>query len=405
MSRSLPRHAGLASVIEAFPWYRQSLLGDFDSCALATKWRLESRSLTNHAQARGILFHRYAGEVLRTLRRTGEVEMPVAEALEILYEVCAQRNVDDRDVVVVPAYERRLLRILAISLVWDRATRAPRGWDMRRLIDIERRLFAHVEYPNPDGGSPIRRQITGQPDALIADPATEANGNTSGAIVLDWKTTRQPPPKSPHGEPKHDDPSHISQLGYFQQRVYALLVFNTYEAVERVTLREFYPLAGEARKATLFRDDLEHVERELGTLVELLDRAVKGGSRSRLWQPSPGRHCGYCPRPGQCPIPREEREEGAITSPQQAARWAAEMVVAERVKDHRRKGLKTYVDEHGGEPVPVKSGKGRYQVGWTVDAGGRRTFKVHPAEDSDRGPDDPNLEAAFRQAAERQRAA
>lgn len=171
----------LAGVIEAFPALRQSLLGEFDSCRLATRWSLEGVPSTNPAQARGILFHRFAGEVLRTLSATGETSIPVAEALEILYEVCAQRDVPDAEVVLCPAEERRLLRILAIKFVTQNV------WQMDRLMAIEERLYADVDYVGP-GGDVVTRRITGQPDALLADPP-------DGLIVLDWKTTQSPPPE------------------------------------------------------------------------------------------------------------------------------------------------------------------------------------------------------------------
>lgn len=385
---ALPARAP-AEVIEAFPHLRQSLLAEFDSCPLMTRFGLESPDVTSPAQARGILFHRFAAEVLRTLQRTGESRVPVAEALEILYEVCAQRDVPDGEVVACPARERRLLRIAAIKFASENEFR------MERLIDVERRLFADLEYPSPDGGI-VRRRVTGQPDALIADPP-------DGAVVLDWKTTLQPPPRY-KGERETDHAQGVSYLGYFQQRVYALLVVRNYPAVQRVTLREFYPLAGEARSAVVLAVDLEHVERELAAVCEQLDRALAGGSASPLWQPSPGRHCSYCPRPGACPIEHEDRRDGAVTSRAQAERYAAEMVVADRVRDHRREALKAWVEVHG--PVPVKSGKGRYEVRFKRNkTGGGKTFGVHVPEASDRGPEDPSLEAAFAEAAARRSAA
>lgn len=386
--RTLPARTP-AEVLEAFPHLRQSLLADFDSCRLMTRFGLEVADFNTPAQARGILFHRFAAEVLRTLRRTGEVMIPVQEALAVLREVVAQRDVPDHEVVTVPAGERRLLRIAAIKFAHENEFR------MDRLIDVERRLYARLPVQDAEGNR-VDRIVTGQPDALIADPP-------DGAVVLDWKTTLQPPARY-SGEQEDPGPSGVSYLGYFQQRMYALLVMHNYSAVQRVTLREFYVLKSEARTATVHRADLEHVEDELAALAEQLDRALAAGGESQLWHPQPGKHCSYCPRPQSCPIEADVRaREGGIATRAEAARAAAEYVVAGQVKTVLHDALKPWVESYG--PISVKSSKGRYQVRWKTNKGGGRTFGVHVPEASDRGPADPDLEAAFREAAERKRAA
>lgn len=374
------------AVLEAYPHHRQSRLGEFDNCALAARFGLEGYAYNNAAQARGILFHRYAAEVLRTLRQTGELLIPTEEAMAILYEVSAQRDVPDHDVVIVPARERRMLRMCALKF-------AGKPFNMTKLIDIERRLFATVKYNGPDGV--VERQITGQPDALVADPP-------DGAVVLDWKTTPKAP--SEYGGKETDTPEGVSYMGYWQQRFYALLVMENYPAVQRVTLREYYVLPGEVRTATVHRHQLEHIEREIAVQVELMDRALTGGSKSELWRPSPGKHCTYCPRPNACPIEQEARGDGAVTSLAAAKRYAAELVVALRVKDTRREALNAWVDVHG--PVPVKSGKERLEYRWKpYSTGNGGSYGLHVPAESDRGPNDADLEAAFLEAAARAKAA
>lgn len=384
----------MEAVWEAFPHFRQSMLGDFDSCRLMTLFGLLGYPYNNAAQARGIVFHRFAAEVLRTLARTGERRLPVAEALEVLYEVAAQRDVPDEDVVTLPAAERRLLRIAAIKFAAENEFR------MDRLIDVERRLFATLRYPDADGVM-VERQITGQPDAIVADPNPH-DPEDGGAIILDWKTTLQPPPRYTGEQPDTD--AGVSYLGYFQQRFYALLVMSEYPAVQRVTLREYYVLAGEARTATVHRANLEHIERELAALVEQLDRSLAAGSDSKLWEPSPGKHCGYCPKPTRCPIEEDVRlREGGIATRAQAERAAAEYTLAKHVHGVLHEALKPWVESYGS--IPVKSAKGRYEVRWKTNKGGGRTFGVHVPAASDRGPEDPDLTAAFKEAAERRRAA
>jgi hypothetical protein len=347
------------------------------------------------------LAHRYAAEVLRTLWRTGNTQMPVAEALEILYEVCAQRDVPDADVVYLPARERRYLRMFAIRLV-SSGRNELRTWNMERMLAIEERQWAKITYDSPLGGT-VERVITGQPDLTLA-------GGEDEVVVLDWKTTPRAP-AAPKVEkmrgpdfPGDDVPGNVSYEGYFQQRVYGLLELANRPNINRVTLREVYPMDPDGlqvRKATVYREDLERITRELGITTELLDRAIAGGSGSLLWKPQPGKHCSYCPRPGSCPIPREERNEGAITSMAQAEAYAAQDLVAISVHEHRRAAIKAY-HEMTGLPINVKSAKGRAQFRY---AEGSKRFDLYVPAESDRGPEDASLVHVFKDAADRRKAA
>ncbi|MCA1571684.1 MAG: PD-(D/E)XK nuclease family protein [Chloroflexi bacterium] len=407
-----------AEVQEWYPWHRQSLLADADCCMLRTKWTLEvaeayplaarmARPWDSPEAARGILAHRYAAEVLRTLWAQGNDRMPVAEALEILYETCAQRDVPDEDVVYIPARERRYLRMFAIRFVQHGKKEENAGllrrWNVERLLAIEERFWASVSYVGPDGAK-VKRTITGQPDA-------ELIGGPGELVVLDFKSTPKAPAqvpdrkRDPNGDVPGDDATgNISPEGYFQQRVYGFGLLVNRPDVDRVTLREVYPMDPDGlqvRTATVFRSDLERIERELSITVELLDRAIAGGSRSKLWKPQPGKHCNQgCPRPGLCPIPREERGDGAITGHRIAAEWAAQFVAADGLRTNRRKALKAW-HEQTGHPIPVGVDGDRYELRY---AAGTRNFGMFGVQPSGRGPEDPNLSAAFRAAAERKRA-
>jgi hypothetical protein len=380
----------LTELIAAVPAYRQSILGNADNCFLSTKYELEGSRFSNSAQAAGIVWHRFMAEFLITLRRTGETRMPVEEAMVILREVCRQRDVPPEEIVVLSAKARRLLRIALLKLV------SGQEFHMARLIDVERQLETTVTYDHPEHGH-VERRITGTPDALVADPP-------DGILCIDWKLSRAAPPPTPEDHAARDDgdPAHVSYLGYWQQRFYALLIMREFKSVERITLREFYPLLGEARTATVHRNALEHIEDEISTVVELLDRALMGGSKSPMWQPSPGRHCGFCRRPTACPLEADERAlQGGITSRAQAKKLAAEYVVTKQVGKALHEALKAHVDLHG--PLPVKSAKGRAELRWKTNKGGGRSFGLAVPDDSDRGPDDPDLAAAFTEAAERKR--
>ncbi len=309
--------------------------------------------------------------------------MPHEEVLQILYEVSRQRGVPSEDVVIVPARERRMLRMAALAL-------ADEPVDMRRLWKVEERLFATVKYTLEDGFS-VERQISGRPDAVLTDPP-------DGLIVLDWKTSPAAPAAGdqPHWTGDH---LHVSPEGYWQQRFYAYLLMTNLDWVNRVTLREYYPIPREAREARVPREALEHIEQELSVVVEFLDRALQEGGDSPIWAPSPGRHCAWCRRAVDCPIERAARAKmGGVTSAEQARQIGAEAVLSNEVYQESRKALKAW-NEATGEAIPVAAAKGRWEWRWGTNSKGGRRFDLFRAEESDRGPVDPELDAAFEDAA------
>jgi hypothetical protein len=124
-------------------------------------------------------------------------------------------------------------------------------------------------------------------------------------------------PPEPRDAPKDDDDElkGISYHGYFQQRFYGWLVMRNYPRIQHVTLREFYARKTKVRKATLSRSKMADVEAELAILAEQFDLAVMSGppaeplelGRMGRWAPSPGKHCGFCLKPGRCPIDEDAR--------------------------------------------------------------------------------------------------
>lgn len=384
MRRELPPRT-IDEVIAAYPAYRQTLLSNMDNCALSVRFDLEAIDTTNAVQARGIIFHRFAAEYLRTLKATGQTTMPHEEVMQILVEASRQRDVPDDRLVVVPARERRLLRIAALSL-------GGMNLDMRRLIAVEEKLETTVRYDHPEHG-PVERTISGTPDAILADPP-------NGAVILDWKTAPSAPAAQKtdeHGNHVQShwtgDHEHVSYQGYFQQRFYAMLMLDNYPSAERATLREYYPIPRESRNATVPRDALEHVRTEMAVIVEHLDRALEGGSDGPVWLPSPGKHCGYCSRPASCPIEREARAiEGGIASDAHAERIAAEVAVADVVRTEGLKALKNYHEDTGRE-IPVKNAKGKLAWRWDKDSGGKRRFKLCTPEPRERAADQPLADA------------
>lgn len=411
----------LDQVVERFPAIRQSTLSAFDDCALSAYFDLSHGQLwSTHPQGRGTIFHRTIAECLRTMRHPHRMEdtIPVSEALEILHETLRQERIFDpelgdyrplepEEIVRVPVRQISELRRFVSKFARDNS------FDIEKIVDVERRLSATVRYPDANGEI-VERVLTGQIDCLMYRPPVK-QGERPGALVIDWKDTWGLPPD--HSDVDEDDGSGLSWHGYFQQRFYAWLIMRNYPKVMQVTLREFYIRHTVPRPATVTRERLHLIEQELAILAQQFDAAVGQGKPPwpykletvGRWKPSPGKHCGFCLRPGQCPIEEESRGEGALSSQAGAERYAAELEVVERVRDHRLSALKVWCEAHG--PVPVRWAKGRMMAMWKPNkTGSGRRFGIHPAPVSDRTSKqeravDEKLVAAARESAHRARLA
>jgi hypothetical protein len=356
--------------VERFPFIRQSILSDFDNCALTSAFSLTyERGWSSEPAARGTLVHRCVAESLRRLV-THEDEwadrIPVDVVVDdVLPQIIRQADVPMRsedglggDVLNLP------LRTIAQARVSLKAWAAHARFTVPNIAGIERRLTTTVHYPD-EHGQAVPRPITGQIDLLLIDGVE--------ATVVDWKDTFAVPPESS-----------ISEEGFFQQRDYALHVFHKYPRVQRVTLREVYLryMAGKSRdrrgrrinpvrEATIDRYNLPELEQEFSALVERFDRAVETG----VYTATPGSHCSYCVRPQDCPIFPKARVEGRITSKDEAQRVAAELNVAEAAADQARKALRPWVRAHG--DVDVRDAKRPRVFGPVV-----RTRTIKPSTDA-----------------------
>jgi hypothetical protein len=308
----------------------------------------------------------------------------VEQGLELLLDVLAQRDVPDDEVVHLPMRELRWLRVLV--------TRWCEGgeFNAHRIVAIEERLYMKLKVPDGRGGS-YERVITGQPDVLVADPP-------DGIIVPDWKSGWAPPAKLQDEDRDRRDQSSaeksekLSDQGYAQQVVYGALVLANYPAVERVTLREAYIMAGEYREATVHRYQLERVVDIVAAIVSQIDAAFEAGPESPRWIPKAGTHCAICPGPRHCPI---KDWEGIPENDEEALLLAREWLVAEHVRKSRTPLLKGWVEHHG--PIEIDHGKGRRAVGWVLNStGSGRRFVLHEPEDAPESPFDARMEEVLR---------
>jgi predicted RNA-binding Zn-ribbon protein involved in translation (DUF1610 family) len=355
-----------AAAVLKFPRVRQSMLSAFDECALSARWEAEDRIGATTPQARGTIFHRVAAQCLLDMAKMKEGSIPVDAALAILHDVLRQddadrqcpacgstdiaRGMDARShrkcrecghefasqLMNLPLREVKDLYMVVKKFAHDTE------WDVSNLVAVEERLSATVRYPDGHGGY-VSRTVTGQLDALFAE-----HGDRD-AIVIDFKDTWALPATA-----------EVSFGGYFQQRFYALLVFDNYPSIERVTLREFYPRYSEPREATLTREALEDVRMEMAALVERFDRSWS----ERLFPPSPGKRCSFCLRPEACPIPINLRREGKIIDAADAQRTARQLVVGAAVAKQARAALQAWSDVHG--PVPIRDAKGPRVYGYVA---------------------------------------
>jgi hypothetical protein len=340
--------------------YRQSLLNGFTTCARRTKFGLlagEEHTLgwVGHTGDLGTALHAVAREILRTLYRQGEPQMPTQEAVEVMYEVVKGLP------FALPAEALDDLRWLTLAFAGYR-------WNPKRILALEEEIRVPIECP--DG---VTRTLKGQPDILVADPP-------SGLIVVDLKSGRGRP-KGPRVEPEQGEVVEGREYlaGTFQGDVYALLGLHTYPAANRVIFRELHLRSGQIRQMTLGRDELEHVERKVAVMMMQLDRAITEGPRSELWAPRPGGHCTRrCPVSRSCPVPREMRGEGGIATKPQADQAARALAVLEGQRAALISQLKAFAKDPG-NPLPMAND--HEFAGWNPPLGRGRKFGLWDVKD------------------------
>jgi hypothetical protein len=359
--------------------YRQSLLAGFETCARRTRFSLQVDGdyPTGWVESTGELgtaFHAVAAEMLRTMYRQGETQMPTEEAINVLRETYAAGD------IVLPTEDRHTLRGLVLGF-------CAFEFIPTRIVALEERLT--LDVPGPDG---VLRTVKGQPDLIMMDPP-------DGLVIVDWKSGKGKPkkPRTPdEGQVvKEGDREivygkrYLSERGHFQLDTYGLLALKgrrddgsmLMPDAQRVTLREIHLRSGEERVATLGLAELEHIEPDIGDHMAKLERAISEGPKSKLWSPRPGSHCSrQCPVERSCPIPREMRGSGALATQAQADAEARAATRAGARYDQTRDRLKAW-EEAGNPPGRVND---REEWRWDppgawVAKGGGRKFGLYPA--------------------------
>src|SRR4051794_25043904 len=192
--------------------FRQSLLASFETCPRrALHGMLIDDDLTvgrvGATADLGSAFHAVAAEILKTLYRQGEPQMPTQEAIECMYEVLGVGAWS------LPADARDDLRSIVLNFA------SYYTWTPSRILALERRLSAEIVCQDGE-----IRELTGQPDLIISDPP-------DGLVIVDWKTGRAVP-RSPRTLPPKGEAivgkQYLSDRGHYQLDIYGLLALRHY---------------------------------------------------------------------------------------------------------------------------------------------------------------------------------
>lgn len=350
---------------------RQSLLAGFELCGRRTRFALEQKGdwSTGYVEVSadlGKMFHLFAAKYLRTLWKSGAVQMERHDAEEVLWETYAEAG------FVLPSDERE-------DLLWLARGFCHFKWNATRVLALEERL--EVGLGGLDGQI---RPVTGQPDVLMSDPPR-------GLVIVDYKSGRSRPP-SPRGQRDveyAEGKQYLSERGHFQLDCYGMLALHAFPTMDYVILRELHLRTAQVREATLRREELPRVERELALHAQMLERAIDEGPKSELFRPRAGAHCArQCPVSRSCPIPREQRGVGAIATDKQQDEASEAFAVVHAQQELLRKQLKER-HEATGRAGQLSDGK---QVRWHENGSGGRSFGICDAD----APLDPKtVEAIF----------
>lgn len=340
------------------PPYRQSLIAAFDPCPRKAFYYLTEDSGSQIAAA-GTLFHRGLEAAVREMRVSGSNAIGEEHVFGLLSRALAQADVPAGDRLSIGLKDVARTRRIAEKFA-SFASRPDSPLDPALVVDQERRLHADVALPSGDVVG-----VTGQMDVVQADPP-------SGVRCIDWKTGWKRPAPA-RGD---DGTGGISELGWVQARVYALLTFSKYPSAETFEFVEVAVMWGEWRTFRTTRAESEEFRAPLAVQLSLLHDAVREGAASPAWKANPGTHCAWCPGRRDC---EAAQAVGVPDCEDDARKLAQEWILrAEKQKDARGR-LGAWVEANG--PIEVPSSNGRKAVGWDVAADGKRFFGTFSPDD------------------------
>lgn len=319
----LRQHPPVEKNVERPESLRQTTLSQFDKCPRSGYLALRyGGGVGTHAQARGTAFHMMAEEATRQMVAQGERRFPPELARDLMEQVL-QENPD----LVVPVAEHESLR----SMAWNWA----KGTELaRRPAGIERKIALDL-----DGW-----RLHGTLDLLFIEGRE--------VRIKDYKTGFVIPKQEVYERS-------------FQPQFYGLLAAEgVYEdtgervmrQIEGVHAHQLYPrhfneATGQldGRYAYFEAEDLAAFKESVRTVLRRIEHGLKTGEYPAI----AGDHCGLCPAPHECPIPKEFRRESAVTTLEEAMDTIA---VAEGLatEANRLKGyVRVYAESNELEAVPL----------------------------------------------------
>jgi hypothetical protein len=349
--------------------FRQSTLRALEVCPRRTRFALEAGDLvtgwTGGSTTLGAIFHEFVFEYMETLKKP---DVRPARQMATEEAVNVAREVYDRSPFVLDADSYDALIGMVVRF-------CDFQWDVNRILFQEEPLRAELLCSDGE-----LRTLKGAPDLVYSDPP-------HGAIIYDWKTglgqPKSPRKREDEGEAV-EGKQYLSDVGKFQRQVYGLLVLRTLPSVGYVVLWEVpmrFPKYG-PRYARLDRGQLEHVEARVAAQMMKLDRGLREGPGSGVWEPKAGSQCQHCEVARSCPVPPQMRGVGAVESQVAADIEARRFVRGKAMYQQAAERLKAR--QEAGLPPGRVNGREEARWGPEVDAwrerGGGRKFDVFPAE-------------------------
>lgn len=351
--------------------FRQSTLRALEVCPRRTRVALETGDVitgwTGGSTTLGTIFHMFVFAYMETLKKPDvrpAKNMATEDAVNVAREVYAGCPW----VLDAEEYESYIGMVVRFCEF---------EWDVGRILYQEEPM--RVDLPCPDGEV---RTLKGAPDLIMADPPY-------GVIIYDWKTGKGQP-KSPKKVEEDGAPvegkHYLSDVGKYQRRVYGTLALHKIPTARYAILWEVpmrFAKHG-PRYARLDRSELEHVEPWIADHMMKLDRGLREGPGSDVWEAKPGSQCfPHCEAARGCPVPPGLRGVGAIDSQTAANVEARRFVRGKAMYQQAAERLKAW--QEAGYPPGRPNDREEVRWGPEPDAwrekGNGRKWGVHPRVD------------------------
>lgn len=299
---------------------RQSLLARHNVCPRSA-YLTQTLRTSSIPMDRGTAFHAFVERAIKTLEKTGEVQMPGAIAAELADAVMAE----EKD-LVLPTEEQDAVRLMA------------HNWAESFVLDWNSIVGVEV---------PLTMQINGW-DLTCRIDLIEAAQNT--LYIRDWKTSLAIRKSEDvqrgfqgmfyalaclEGVTSTDDP--LTDHKHFGAGINDVWFYEVYPRYRT----EEGPLI--AKEGVWSRVELAEFKVSLERNVAAFEESLETGK----WPARDGSHCSQCPAPNLCPIPEHLRSVPEITTEEQAQDAFSRKMAIDREGRRLQTGMREWVKENG----------------------------------------------------------